>query len=76
MHDCDLCQAIMQGRPIKDSVVSYSKKQQCFLISLSLINTDDQTAGMVLSMTDVTDQKKSEHALKTQEEWLSQVLSA
>ena len=75
MHDCDLCQAIMQGRPIKDLVVSYSNKQQCFLISLSLINTDDQTAGMVLSLTDVTAQKKSEHALKTQEAWLSQVLN-
>ena len=61
---CELCQAIKQGKPVEGLIVPFPESKQWFLASLAPIKVGDKASGMVQLLTDVTERKQIEEALR------------
>ncbi len=63
-QECELCQAINQCKPMKEKIVSFPEKNRWFLASLAPVKVGDNSAGMVQLLTDITERRSAEKALK------------
>lgn len=64
-ENCELCQAIKQGRSMHSYFAPFSEKAQWFLVSLAPIKAGDNTSGMVQLLTDITEQIRTKDRIRT-----------
>lgn len=61
--NCELCTAIKLGHSLENHTVLFPEKKRWFLASLAPIHVGDTNSGMVQSLTDITEHKKTEKEL-------------
>ncbi|RDH85996.1 MAG: hypothetical protein DIZ80_00550 [endosymbiont of Galathealinum brachiosum] len=64
---CELCQAIKDCKTLNNHVVFFPETEKWFIVSLAAIKLGDSIDGMVQSLTDITERKKSEIAFRDSE---------
>jgi len=75
-ENCELCQAIKQGRSIDDEMVLFPQYGQWFLVSLAPINVSDKVSGMVQTLTNITARKQAEEALSQSKAMFESIFSS
>jgi len=66
-EQCKLCQALAHGESVSNLAVEFPKNKQWFLASLAPIQKGGTSNEMVLSLTDITEHKRTESLLQEKE---------